>query len=371
MNCALIGKLILVFSRPRQGKFLSAKLTSRHILICYMIMKKHSHIRLIDGEGGRATSRLIREIFLSRFDGSLLSKLADSAVAEIGTRNIAFTTDAFVVEPMQFPGGDIGKLAVCGTVNDLSAVGARPVLMSAAFIIEEGLEIAQLEGFVESMAKTALEAGVEICAGDTKVVPRRKGDGLFITTSGVGVIDDFPRTPELISPGDSIVISGDIARHAGAIVAVREGLRAAPPITSDCAPLSNMVATALREVPQIRAMRDPTRGGLGGVLCEMAEQSSCKFVVDEGAIPISQQIHGLCELYGYDPMFLACEGRMLFVVPEEHSRQLITTLKTTTYGEDAVIIGSVEAGEGVVIETRSGGRRLLVEPEGAPLPRIC
>ncbi len=328
-------------------------------------------IRLIDGEGGRATSRLVREVFLERFKSPSLNALCDSAIRAVRGGELAFTTDGFVVDPLFFTGGNIGKLAICGTVNDLSAMAAKPIMISAAFIIEEGFEIERLERIVEGMAEAAPEAGVEISAGDTKVVPRGKADGIFITTSGIGEVVGFARRPELIRDGDALVISGDIARHAGAVVAVREALRAEPPIESDCAPLWNMVESALEAAPQIHAMRDPTRGGLGGILCELAEQSEKRFVVEESAIPISPQIHNLCELFGYDPLFMACEGRMLFALPAESAPALLEALRSSQYGRMAAIIGRVEAGSGVVMNTRFGGKRLIVEPEGAPLPRIC
>ena len=328
-------------------------------------------IRIIDGEGGRATSRLIKELFLKRLSNPLLKPLNDSAVAELTSSRIAFTTDAFVVDPLEFPGGDIGKLSVCGTVNDLAAAGAKPVLLSAAFILEEGLELERLERFVESMAETAGEANSIIACGDTKVVPHGKGDGVYITTTGVGVLPggDIPE-PKRIATGDAIVISGPIAQHAAAIIAIRENLRADPPIASDCAPLSNMVLDAMA-VSEIHAMRDPTRGGLGGVLIELARQSGKRFVIRESEIPINEAVENICELYGYDPLFMACEGRMVFILPETEVDSLLVSLRKYPYGKGANRIATVEEGSEIIIETKSGGVRRLVPPEGAPLPRIC
>ncbi|MCK5832498.1 hydrogenase expression/formation protein HypE [bacterium] len=334
-------------------------------------MEFKKHIRLIDGEGGRATTRLIKELFIHRFNNPILSELCDSASMELGREKISFTTDAFVVDPSKFPGGDIGKLSICGTVNDLAALGAKPIMIAAAFILEEGLALIDLEHYVDSMALAAKKSGVNIVAGDTKVVPKGKGDKIYITTSGVGLIKDFPRMPALIQPGDSLVISGDIARHAASVVAAREGLLGDPPIESDCAPLWNMVKEAVDKVPQIHAMRDPTRGGLGGILNELASQSGNRFVVNESDIPILPQIYNMCELFGYEPLFMACEGRMLFIVQSEYASDLINVLKSHAEGTNSAIIGHVEKGEGVVLRTPSGGKRLLIEPEGAPLPRIC
>lgn len=329
-------------------------------------------IRLIDGEGGRATSRLVKKLFLERFANPSLSMLTDSAIVEVSSKRIAFTTDSFVVDPLEFPGGDIGKLSICGTINDLSAMGARPLFISTSFIIEEGLSLDKLARYVDSMALIAREAGVEIVCGDTKVVPIGKADKLFITTSGVGVLPDTAvPMPSRISPGDSIIVSGDIARHASAIVALREKLKAEPPIESDCAPLGDMIQRAIREVPEISAMRDPTRGGLGGALLELSAQSGTRFVIYEKEIPIEKPVENLCELYGFDPLFMACEGRMIIIVPEKFSSKLLDMLKDEDYGKGARIIGKVVEGDGVVIETRAGGTRKIIAPEGAPLPRIC
>jgi hydrogenase expression/formation protein HypE len=329
-------------------------------------------IKLIHGEGGRATTRLVREIFLKRFGNKALEKLTDSACLDIDSRKIAFTTDAFVVDPPEFPGGDIGKLAVCGTVNDLCAAGAEPIFLSTSFIIEEGLKINLLKAYVESMAKAAEEALVEIVCGDTKVVPVGKADGIFISTSGIGrIICNTPPEPVLIKEGDAIVVSGTIAKHACAIIAVREGLKTNPILESDCAPLARMVKNAIIEIGEIHAMRDPTRGGLGGILVELAEQSGKKFFLDEKAIPIDGTVCNICELYGFDPLFMACEGRMVFILPKNKAHGLVENLRKDKYGKDASLIGRVENGNGVMIETSSGSRRRLIQPEGAPLPRIC
>ncbi|HDR90704.1 MAG TPA: hydrogenase expression/formation protein HypE [candidate division Zixibacteria bacterium] len=331
-----------------------------------------SKIRLIDGEGGRATSRLIRDLFLKHFDNPLLSKLNDSAVANIKSSRIAFTTDGFVIDPLEFPGGNIGKLAICGTVNDLAASGSKPIMLSASFILEEGFEISILERIVEKMAQTATEADVAIVCGDTKVVQKGKGDGIYITTSGVGILpENVSIDPENIREGDVIIVSGPIAQHASAIIALRENLKTNPPLESDCAPLSAMVQLAIETVSEIRAMRDPTRGGLGGILLELASQSGTKFILDEKSIPVENVVRNICELFGYDPLFMACEGRMAFVVSERMASRLLKIISNDPYGHGANIIGRVEKGEGVILETKSGGRRKLAQPEGSPLPRIC
>lgn len=333
---------------------------------------KHDKIRLIDGEGGRATSRLIRDLFLKKFSNPLLDKLNDSAVFDIKSNRIAFTTDGFVIDPLEFPGGDIGKLAICGTINDLAASGAKPLVLSASFILEEGLEIELLDRIIDSMAETAEEADVKIACGDTKVVQKGKGDRIYITTTGVGVLPTgLIIEPTQIQPGDAVVVSGMIAQHASAIIALREGLKADPPIISDCAPLGKIVQKALEHAPEIHAMRDPTRGGLGGIILELAKQSCTKIILDEIEIPIEDRIHNLCELYGYDPLFMACEGRMVFVLPDGSASELLNSLRQDPYGRSARIIGHVEKGEGVTLQTKSGGRRKLVPPEGSPLPRIC
>ncbi len=337
-----------------------------------MSVSHHDRIRLIDGEGGRATSRLIRELFLSHFANPMLSKLNDSAVCDIESTRIAFTTDGFVIDPLEFPGGDIGKLAICGTVNDLAASGAKPSMLSASFILEEGFEIQILERIVKTMALTAAEARVAIVCGDTKVVQRGKGDGIYITTSGLGILpENIIFDPVNIREGDVIIVSGSIAQHASAIIALRENLKTNPPLESDCAPLADMVQKVIEAVPEIRAMRDPTRGGLGGILLELATQSQTKFVIDEKSIPVDDVVRNICELFGYDPLFMACEGRMAFVVPARMASSLLKTIAETPYGADAAIIGHVQKGEGVIMETKSGGRRKLAQPEGSPLPRIC
>ncbi len=331
----------------------------------------HNKIRLIDGEGGRATTRLVRDLFLRHFDNPMLSKLNDSAVCAVPSSRIAFTTDGFVIDPIEFPGGDIGKLSICGTVNDLSASGAKPAMLSASFILEEGLEIALLERIVRSMARTAVEADIAIVCGDTKVVQRGKGDGIYITTSGIGILrDDINIDPASVRPGDVIIVNAPIAQHAASIIALRENLKAAPPVESDCAPLASMVQNAI-DSAEIHAMRDPTRGGLGGILLELASQSQTKFVLDEAEIPIESTVHNICELFGYDPLFMASEGRMAFIAPEKSASALLNSIAKSPYGKGACIIGHVEKGQGVILETKSGGRRKLAQPEGSPLPRIC
>jgi len=331
-------------------------------------------ILLAHGAGGGKSAELVREVFLAHFENAVLSRLGDAAVLEAGGR-LAFTTDAFVVAPLFFPGGDIGKLAVCGTVNDLAAMGAAPVALSAAFILEEGLELGILRAVVESMAGAAREAGVPIMTGDTKVVPRGSADRLFITTSGIGVLPEgrpLP-APERAAAGDAVIVSGTLADHGMAVMIHREGLDFTAEIRSDCAPLAGLVAALLDVVPDVHCLRDPTRGGLAAVLNELADSSGICIEVDEERIPVSPDARVACELLGIDPLHVANEGKMVVILPAEHAGAALAALRNHQYGRDAAIIGRVESAPAgrVHLRTPLGALRILDVPAGDLLPRIC
>ncbi len=324
---------------------------------------------LAHGEGGLATKRLIENIFAKKFSNPILNRFEDSAIIKTDGKK-AFTVDAFIVEPIFFPGGDIGKLSVAGTINDLAAMGAKPKYFSASFVIEEGLKISDLEKVADSMAKTLNEVGAEIVAADTKVVPKGHGGGIYITTAAVGnVIIDVGI--DRIVPGDVVVLSGDIARHGAAILAARENIETDPPLNSDCAQLWGLVEDAIISGAEIHAMRDPTRGGLATVLVEIAERAGLGIEIDENAIPIKEQVKALCELYGFDPLYMANEGKMVFFVAENDAEKLLSALKRNEFGNSAAIIGKVTRGKGVILRTKIGGRRKLIMLEGEQLPRIC
>jgi len=330
-------------------------------------------VTLAHGSGGLAMERLIREVFLQTFDDPELARLEDQARLELPPGCPALTTDAFVVDPLFFPGGDIGRLAVCGTVNDLVMGGAYPQSLSCAFILEEGLPIDDLQRIVRSMKVAADEAGVRIVTGDTKVVPKGAGDKMFITTAGVGVI---PSGLELgaarICAGDRILVSGPVGDHGAAILDARGDLGLTHSIRSDCRALDGLVHSLLAS-SSVHAMRDPTRGGLAAVLNEYARASGLCLRIFEDNIPVRETVRGICELLGLDPLYLACEGRLLAVVPEDSAERALTALRFHGDRTDAAIIGEVMAqpvGQ-VILKTVFGGERILDQPEGEPLPRIC
>lgn len=330
-------------------------------------------ILLAHGAGGGKSAELVREVFLAHFANATLAQLGDAAVLEAGGR-LAFTTDAFVVEPLFFPGGDIGKLAVCGTVNDLAAMGATPVALSAAFILEEGLELDILRGVVESMAHTAREAGVPIVAGDTKVVPYGSADKLFITTSGIGLLPDHPLpAPERAAAGDAVLVTGTLADHGMSVMIHREGLGFSTEIHSDCAPLAGLVAALLDAVPDVHCLRDPTRGGLAAVLNELAAASGVCIEIDEERIPVNPDVRAACELLGIDPLHVANEGKMVVILPAEHAESTLAALRRHPLGREAAIIGRVLDGPAgrVHLRTPLGALRILDVPAGELLPRIC
>jgi hydrogenase expression/formation protein HypE len=336
----------------------------------------YDHIVLGHGGGGRLTDELVRTIFLPAFGNPTLDALEDQATLAIEGGRIALTTDAFVVSPLFFPGGDIGKLAVCGTVNDLAVGGAIPRWLTATFILEEGLPLETLARVAQSMRRAADEAGVVIVAGDTKVVDRGKGDGIFITTSGVGVVPpDVSLSVSNVRAGDRVIVSGPIGDHGVAILSVREGLAFESEIVSDCAPLGDLVRALFETCgpSSVRCMRDPTRGGLASVLHEMARASNVSFVLDERTIPLSPQARGACELFGLDPLHVACEGRLVAIADRSRADDVVAALRAHPLGKDATIVGEVIERAPVAVSIRSmlGETRVVSALSGEILPRIC
>lgn len=331
-------------------------------------------ITLAHGEGGRLMRRLIRSRLIHELGNQYLNEMGDAAALPPCAGPLALTTDSYVVSPLFFPGGDIGSLAVYGTVNDLAVAGARPIWISLALIIEEGLPLEMLERVISSIAAAARRAGVQVVAGDTKVVPRGAADRLFINTTGVGeLIAPAPPGPGCLEPGDALLVSGPIGRHGIAVMASREGLAFDPSPSSDSAPLVEAV-DALREahVP-IRAMRDATRGGLAAVLHEWAETCGLTMSIDESKLPVTPEVRGACELLGIDPVHVACEGTMLVAVPPSAASQALHALRSASISANAAEIGRVQPrGSFPVVVVRAFGQGIpLDEPLGAPLPRIC
>ncbi len=330
-------------------------------------------VLLAHGSGGKLSHDLIKKSFVSTLGNPILDKLDDSAVFELSGR-LAFTTDSYVVSPIFFPGGDIGKLAVCGTVNDLSMSGAIPLYLSLSFIIEEGLLIADLEKIVNSIHQAATEAGVRIVTGDTKVVDQGSADKLFINTSGVGVVPPgVDISGANAKPGDRVIVSGTLGDHGIAIMSQREGLSFSTTLKSDCAPLNQLVAEMLQESCHINCLRDPTRGGLATSLNEIAKQSGVGIEIEDKLIPVRDEVRGACELLGLDPLYIANEGKLIAVVEEEFAESLLKRMKKHPYGEKAAIIGQVcsQHPGRVVIKTPYGSSRILDMLSGELLPRIC
>lgn len=337
---------------------------------------RDTHMTIAHGGGGRAMRDLIDEVFTSVFQppGSEdQARLMDAALQTPGAR-LAFTTDSFVVTPLEFPGGDIGKLAVCGTVNDLAVGGARPLWLSAAFIIEEGCEIALLRRIVASMAAEAALAGVRIVTGDTKVVERGKGDGVFITTAGVGVIPPgLDIGARHIRPGDAVIVNGVLGDHGATILAARGDLALSVDLVSDCAGLGHLMQAALTAAPDLHAARDCTRGGLASALNEMAAEAGVAIELDEIRLPLRAEVAGVCELLGLDPLYLANEGRLVLFCPADQADAVVAAMRALPEGEGACIIGkalATPAGR-VTLRTAFGGARLVDMLIGEQLPRIC
>lgn len=324
-------------------------------------------ITLAHGSGGRATSQLIDSIFAKAFDNPVLNQMEDSAVLT-GDKKIAMTTDSFVVTPLFFPGGDIGRLSVCGTVNDLLARGAVPKYLSCGFIIEEGAETELLSRIARSMADTAKEAGVLIVAGDTKVV--EGSGGVYINTTGIGfVADDTDICAANCKPGDVLLVSGNLGDHHAAILGSRMGIENT--IESDCAPLNEMVLSLLENGIEVHALRDITRGGLGTVANELAAASGCKFILEETALPVNPSVVSFAKILGLEPLYMGNEGKLLAVVPREDAVRALAVIRQSRYGGDAAAVGVVEEGKGVILKTRLGGARRVTVLLGEGLPRIC
>lgn len=330
-------------------------------------------ILLAHGSGGRLSHDLIRKTLLKRIANPVLNRLDDSAVVELHGR-VAFTTDSYVVSPIFFPGGDIGKLAVCGTVNDLSMSGAVPVYLALALILEEGFPLTDLEAILQSVETASQEAGVSIVTGDTKVVNKGSADGIFITTSGVGLV---PERTDISGancrPGDRILLSGTLGDHGIALLSRREGIRFETSLESDCAPLNRLVQEMVASSAGIHAMRDPTRGGLASTLNEFAESSKVGIRIHEDRIPILPAVKGACELMGYDPLYVANEGKLVAVVAEGDAEGLVQTMRRNRYGRDAGVIGEIVAEHPgkVVMKTSLGTSRIVDMITGELLPRIC
>ena len=336
---------------------------------------KSDTVTLAHGGGGKAMRDLIEDVFVSVFEPDGMedqARLTSAALANSGAQ-LAFTTDGFVVSPLEFPGGDIGKIAVCGTVNDLAVGGAEPLWLSAAFIIEEGVDVALLRRVVASMREAADEANVRIVTGDTKVVERGSADGIFITTSGVGVIPpDRNLSADRVQPGDVAIVNGVLGDHGAAILAARGDMALNVEILSDCQPL-NALMDVTCETVDVRAARDATRGGLASALNEIAEAAGCGIEIDETALPLRTEVKGVCEILGLDPLYLANEGTLVLFVPEEDAERALDAMRSTAAGKDAVIVGRATAAhpKRVVMQTSFGGARIVDMLVGEQLPRIC
>jgi hydrogenase expression/formation protein HypE len=342
---------------------------------CALPIDQYDRIVLGHGSGGRLTADLVNQVFVPAFRNETLAALEDQATVRVndGTR-LAMTTDAFVVRPIFFPGGDIGRLAVHGTVNDLAVGGAEPLFLSAAFILEEGLELSELRRVVASMRAACAEAGVTLVTGDTKVVDRGKGDKVFVTTTGIGIV---PANRSLsiaaARPGDRVIVSGTIGDHGIAIMSVREGLEFETMIESDSAPLTELVRVVLESADGVRCMRDPTRGGLASALNELAVASRVGVTIDEASIPIQEAVQSACEVLGLDPLYVASEGKLVAVVAAAEADRVVHAMRKHPLGQNAAVIGEIVAAHaGMVTQrTRIGGERIVTLLAGEQLPRIC
>ena len=335
---------------------------------------RDSQIVMAHGGGGELTRRLVAEHMLPELGNELLNPLTDGAVLGRPGGRICITTDAFVVQPLEFPGGDIGRLAVCGTVNDLAVMGARPLALSLAMVMEEGLPIATLDRMVASIAASAEEADVVIAAGDTKVVERRSGDGLIITTAGIGELrDDVNLDVGRIRPGDVVMVTGRIAEHGLAVMSAREHFAFETELRSDVAPLADLVKCLLDSAADVKFMRDPTRGGLAGVLADLVEETRLTIEIEEETVPISPVALHMAEMLGLDPLTVANEGKCVAVVAAEHAERALRACRSHPLGADAAIVGRFTEAVPPLVEliTRAGGRRMVNRPYGEQLPRIC
>jgi hydrogenase expression/formation protein HypE len=343
-------------------------------LSCPTPLRRNDRVLLGHGSGGKLSAELIRDVFLPALNNPVLSRLDDQAIVNVNGQRLAFTTDSFVVKPLFFPGGNIGSLAVHGTINDLAMGGATPLFLSAAFIIEEGLPMDQLRTIADSMREAANAASVQIVTGDTKVVEKGKGDGVFINTAGIGIVgDDVDLSADHAKPGDKVLLSGSIGEHGIAILAQREGIEFETTIESDSAALHTLVAEMLRAGQGIRCMRDPTRGGLSSALNEIAAQSHVGIELEERAIPIREQVASACELLGLDPLYVANEGKLIAIVDPKSADAVLQAMRGHPLGKQAHIVGTVKAARApmVVMRTSLGTTRIVDMLSGDQLPRIC
>ena len=341
---------------------------------CPVPLQNYPNIVMGHGAGGKMMNDLIRHLFAVEFQNDLLGQLADSTTINLEAGRLAFTTDSYVISPLFFPGGDIGELAVNGTVNDLSMSGARPLYLSAGFILEEGLPMETLGRIAASMARACKTADVQIATGDTKVVNKGHGDGIYINTSGIGLIPkDVDILPTNARPGDVVIVSGTMGDHGIAIMSVREGLKFQSEIVSDTAPLNGLVQAMLKVTVDIHCLRDATRGGLAAVLNELADASKVGIKFEEAKVPLRPEVSAACEMLGLDPLFIANEGKLVAIVPENYAENILAVMRQLPTGRDSAIIGKVvEAHAGMVVaRTSIGGSRVVDLPAGELLPRIC
>ena len=348
-------------------------------LHCPIPISEYPNILLAHGSGGKLTHQLIEKMFSPAFQNPYLNQHHDGAVIDIGkftnAKRIAFTTDSYVINPIHFPGGDIGVLSVNGTVNDLAMCGARPLWMSLGFIIEEGFEMDKLWQIVQSVKRATQEQSIQCVTGDTKVVDRGKGDGLYINTSGIGVVEhDLEIAPSAVKKGDAILINGDIGRHGMAVMAVREGLAFESQIRSDCAPLVSLVLDLLRTGIRVHCLRDLTRGGLGNALVEVAQSRRASFDISEEAILVHEDVRSACEILGLEPLYVANEGRLMVFLPSEDVEKALCIMRSHPLGEGASLVGSVrevDCEAHVSMKTAIGTKRMIDMLSGEQLPRIC
>lgn len=334
---------------------------------------RETTVTLAHGAGGKQTSELIDRVFKAHFENPALTA-DDAAVLTPPAGKMAMTTDGFIVSPAFFPGGNIGKLSICGTVNDLACMGARPCYLSCAFVIEEGYPMERLEEIAAAMEKTAKEAGVTIVSGDTKVAGKGQVDGVFITTTGVGeILNGVETSGAKAQPGDAVLVTGDVGRHGCTILLAREDFGIEADVTSDCAPLWGTVEAMLEITKNIHVIRDATRGGVGTVLYEIAGQSNVGVRLDSTAVPVAPEVQGVCRMLGLEPLYLACEGRLVIIAPKEEAPKLLEILRQGPYSRDAAIIGEITAENPgrVIMTTEIGAQTVLPQPGGELLPRIC
>jgi hydrogenase expression/formation protein HypE len=340
---------------------------------------KSDRVLLAHGGGGLLTKELIQSVILPELDNPLLRPLDDAAVLRLDdaagwSADLAFTTDTYVVTPLFFPGGDIGKLAVCGTVNDLAVKGAAPLWMSLGLVLEEGLPIADLQAVIRSVAAAARETGVQVVTGDTKVVEKGRCDGMYVNTAGIGrIVSPSPLGPPMIRPGDAIIVNGFLGDHGTAIMARRTGISFSPELSSDCAPLWDLVRSVLESRADVHALRDLTRGGLAGALCDLAEVCGLNMRIREKELPVRSSVRGACDLLGFEPIAVANEGKLVLFCAATCAADVLATMRAHPLGCDAAVIGEVteRAGGKALLATRIGGERIIDMPPGESLPRIC